>query len=96
MITCPNQVPWSSGLKAQYNESENKMGYLFPQKNGIKLAVDFPLHTLTKETVQSIINPTNQILYIPREKRAPTEMVDLTDQKLKEFFQEIIDYANQV
>jgi hypothetical protein len=70
MIASQNSVPWHKSLKPQYNEPNNKIGYLFPQKKGIKLQVDFPVSSLKKEYVQEKI-AEHKLTYIPQDQRAP-------------------------
>ncbi|MDZ5472414.1 hypothetical protein SM124_11710 [Bacillus sp. 31A1R] len=50
-----------------------KIGYIFPQKNGVKVAIDFPVGKLKVDEVIPIINLINQITHIPMEQRAPTK-----------------------
>ncbi|MGD6831854.1 hypothetical protein ACQCT5_06800 [Sutcliffiella halmapala] len=71
LIASINNVPWDSSLKPQYNESPKKIGYLFKQNSGIKLAIDFPIETITKELIQRTIFQTDEIPYSPLIERAP-------------------------
>ncbi|WP_096154056.1 hypothetical protein [Bacillus sp. FJAT-45066] len=72
LIASSNPVPWQEGLKPQYNEPNNKIGYLFPQKRGIRLDIDFPSRTLTKEYIKEIIDPNEELSYSPSTEKAST------------------------
>ncbi|WP_099363606.1 hypothetical protein [Fredinandcohnia onubensis] len=72
LIASPTPVPWHESLKPQYNEANNKIGYLFPQKRGIRLDIDFPSGTLTKEYIREMIDPNKQLLYSPPTEKATT------------------------
>ncbi|WP_078593678.1 hypothetical protein [Evansella clarkii] len=65
------KVPWHEHLKAQYNEHPDKIGYLYPQSSGMRLDIDFPSQSVTKEEVQSIIDPQQRIPYFPPGQKAP-------------------------
>lgn len=72
LIASPNPVPWHDGLKPQYREADYKIGYLFSQKRGIRLDIDFPIMTLTKEYIRKMIDPNEKLNYSPSAERAPT------------------------
>ncbi|WP_249869119.1 hypothetical protein [Oceanobacillus saliphilus] len=69
LIASPTPVPWSEGLKPQYNESIFKIGYIMPKKTCLGLYIDFPVDTLTYKEVSQIIDSNNQLYYASQEER---------------------------
>lgn len=71
LIRSERIVPWYKSLKAQYNESKYKIGYIFLQKNGVRMDIDFPHFSIDKECITSIIAQYEELLYLPKKERAP-------------------------
>jgi hypothetical protein len=70
-ITSLSPVPWSKSLKPQYNEDEDKIGYLFRQSRGIRIDIDFPHETIKEKVIGKIINSFTTLEYSPPNERAP-------------------------
>ncbi|WP_240374126.1 hypothetical protein [Bacillus piscicola] len=73
-ITSVTKVPWSESLKPQYNEDPDKIGYLFPQKKGIKLAIDFLPRDVAADDVYRFMKPYPHIKETPADQRASGSM----------------------
>ncbi|MBB5174534.1 hypothetical protein [Texcoconibacillus texcoconensis] len=72
MVENPFPVPWHENLHAERSESKEKIGYLFPQESGVKLDIDFPHQSFTKEYLQTIVDPNHEWPYYSPENKAPT------------------------